>query len=86
MCTSLTGVNETRIENASVLVEGNLIKSISSDAIEASGAVVIDGGGSDTDAWIHGNACALDAHGTQPSINGSKHDLGRFRYPRDPNG
>ncbi len=39
------GVNEQRIENASVLVEGNLIKSVSTDAIEAPDATVIDGGG-----------------------------------------
>ena len=29
------GVNEDRIENASVLVEGNLIKTVSTEAIEA---------------------------------------------------
>ena len=39
------GVNEQRIENANVLVEGNLIKDVSTDAIEADGAAVIDGGG-----------------------------------------
>jgi imidazolonepropionase-like amidohydrolase len=39
------GVNESRIENASVLVEGNLIKSISTDPIDAPDAMVIDGGG-----------------------------------------
>ena len=39
------GVNDARIENASVLVEGNLIKEISTDAIDAPGATVIDGGG-----------------------------------------
>lgn len=39
------GVNEARIENASVLVEGNLIKTVSTDAIDAPGATVIDGGG-----------------------------------------
>lgn len=39
------GVHETRIENASVLVEGNLIKTISTDPISAGGATVIDGGG-----------------------------------------
>lgn len=39
------GVNEARIENANVLVEGNLIKTVSTDAIDASGAAVIDGGG-----------------------------------------
>nr|WP_319383764.1 amidohydrolase family protein [uncultured Roseibium sp.] len=39
------GVNEQRIENASVLVEGNLIKSVSTGAIDAPGAEVIDGGG-----------------------------------------
>ena len=39
------GVNEERIESASVLVEGNLIKSISTDAIDAPGAEVVDGGG-----------------------------------------
>lgn len=39
------GVNEARIENASVLVEGNLIKSISTDVIDAPNATLIDGGG-----------------------------------------
>ena len=39
------GVDEKRIENATVLVEGNLIKSVSTDRIEADGATVIDGGG-----------------------------------------
>lgn len=39
------GVNEARIENASVLVEGNLIKAVSTEAIDAPGATVIDGGG-----------------------------------------
>ena len=39
------GVNEARIENASVLIEGNLIKAFSTEAIEAAGATVIDGGG-----------------------------------------
>ena len=39
------GVSENRIENASVLVEGNLIKSVSTDAIDAPDATVIDGGG-----------------------------------------
>ena len=32
------GVNEARIENANVLVEGNLIKSVSTDPIDAAGA------------------------------------------------
>lgn len=39
------GVNEARIENASVLVEGNLIKEVSTEAIDAPGATVVDGGG-----------------------------------------
>jgi imidazolonepropionase-like amidohydrolase len=39
------GVNEQRIENANVLVEGNLIKEVSTDPIEGDGATVIDGGG-----------------------------------------
>jgi len=39
------GVAEQRIENANVLVEGNLIKSVLTDPIEAAGATVIDGGG-----------------------------------------
>ncbi|WP_406644287.1 amidohydrolase family protein [Aliisedimentitalea scapharcae] len=39
------GVNESLIENASVLVEGNLIKAVSTDAIDAPDATVIDGGG-----------------------------------------
>ena len=39
------GVSPERIENANVLVEGNLIKSVSTDPIKAEGATVIDGGG-----------------------------------------
>ena len=39
------GVNERRIENASVLVEGNLIKTVSNQPIDAPGATVIDGSG-----------------------------------------
>lgn len=39
------GTNEARIENANVLVEGNLIKAVSTDPIPAEGATVIDGGG-----------------------------------------
>ncbi|MEM8957930.1 MAG: amidohydrolase family protein [Pseudomonadota bacterium] len=39
------GVNEARIENASVLIVGNLISAVSTDPIEAEGATVIDGGG-----------------------------------------
>jgi imidazolonepropionase-like amidohydrolase len=39
------GVNEQRIENANVLVEGNLIRTVSTDAIDAAEAEVIDGGG-----------------------------------------
>lgn len=39
------GINEARIENASVLVEGNLIKTVSTEIIDAPGAAVIDGGG-----------------------------------------
>ncbi|GAB5437399.1 metal-dependent hydrolase family protein [Falsiruegeria mediterranea] len=39
------GVNEARIENASVLIEGNLIKAVSTEAIDAPNATVIDGGG-----------------------------------------
>ena len=39
------GVSEQRIENASVLVEGNLIKVVSTDVMDAPDATVIDGGG-----------------------------------------
>lgn len=39
------GKNEKLLENANVLVEGNLIKTVSKDAIEADGAKVVDGGG-----------------------------------------
>ena len=39
------GVSEARIENANVLVEGNLIKAVSIEPIQAEGATVIDGGG-----------------------------------------
>ncbi len=39
------GVSETRIENANVLIEGNLIKTVSTEAIVVGDATVIDGGG-----------------------------------------
>ncbi|MEM6566318.1 MAG: amidohydrolase family protein [Pseudomonadota bacterium] len=39
------GLNEERIENANVLIEGNLIKTVSTDTIDAPSAVVIDGEG-----------------------------------------
>lgn len=39
------GVQEERIENASVLVEGKLIKAVSTAPIAAEGAIIIDGGG-----------------------------------------
>ncbi|UWR09166.1 amidohydrolase family protein [Ruegeria sp. B32] len=39
------GVNDGRIENANVLIEGNLIAAVSTDPISAEGATVIDGGG-----------------------------------------
>jgi imidazolonepropionase-like amidohydrolase len=39
------GVNEKRIENANVLIEGNLIKQISSEKIKEGGAAVIKGDG-----------------------------------------
>ena len=39
------GVNEARIENVNVLIEGNLIKAVSTEAIQAPGATVINGGG-----------------------------------------
>jgi len=39
------GIREQRLENASVLVEGNRIRTVSREAIDAPGATVIDGGG-----------------------------------------
>ena len=39
------GVNEKRIENSNVLVEGNLIKLVSQKPIDVGGATVIDSGG-----------------------------------------
>ncbi len=39
------GVNEALIEYASVLVEGNKIKTVSTGAVDAPDATVIDGGG-----------------------------------------
>ena len=39
------GVSDKRLEDANVLVEGNLIKKVSRDSIDAPGANVIDGGG-----------------------------------------
>ncbi|WP_269648536.1 amidohydrolase family protein [Thiosulfatihalobacter marinus] len=39
------GVNETMIENANVVVTGNLISAISTEPLAVAGATVIDGGG-----------------------------------------
>ncbi len=39
------GISEERIENANVLVEGNLIKTVSTDGIDAPDATLVDGGG-----------------------------------------
>ena len=39
------GVNKKLIENANVLIEGNLIAAVSTEPIKAKGATVIDGGG-----------------------------------------
>lgn len=39
------GVSEQRLENANVLIEGNLVKSVSTDPVVAEGAKQIDGGG-----------------------------------------
>lgn len=39
------GIDGALMENASVLVEGNLIKTVSADEISASGAFMVDGGG-----------------------------------------
>ena len=39
------GKNEKRLMNASVLVEGKLIKEVSTGPVKADGATVIDGGG-----------------------------------------
>ncbi len=39
------GIDEERIENANVLVEGNLIKTVSTDGIDAPDATLVDGGG-----------------------------------------
>ena len=37
------GENETLIENATVLIEGNLIKLVSTEPVNSDGATVIDG-------------------------------------------
>lgn len=39
------GINEQRIKNANVLIEGKLIKAVSTDPIQAEDAAVIDGSG-----------------------------------------
>ena len=39
------GVNETRLENANVLIVGNVIAEVSGEAISSADAEVIDGGG-----------------------------------------
>jgi len=39
------GINKSRIKNANVLVEGNLIKTVSTNPIKADGAYQVDGGG-----------------------------------------
>ena len=58
------GENEKLIENANVLIEGNLIKTISTSPIKAKGATVIDGGGRTlmpglTDAHWHSMAAYM---------------------------
>lgn len=60
------GVNEARIENANVLVEGNLIKTVSTEAIAVDGGTIIDGGGRTlmpglTDAHWHIVYAGLDS-------------------------
>ena len=47
------GVNEARIEDASVLIEGKLTKTVSTDAIDAPNATVIDGGGRTLMSGMH---------------------------------
>ncbi len=58
------GENEKMIENANVLIEGNLIKTISTSPIKAKGATVIEGGGRTlmpglTDAHWHSMAAYM---------------------------
>ncbi|MDP2493695.1 amidohydrolase family protein [Shimia thalassica] len=60
------GVSDTRIENASVLIEGNLIKEVSAASIEAPGPTMIDGGGRTLmpgliDSHVHLNLTGLFA-------------------------
>ncbi|MDO6478986.1 amidohydrolase family protein [Shimia thalassica] len=60
------GVSDTRIENASVLIEGNLIKEVSAASIDAPEATMIDGGGRTLmpgliDSHVHLNLTGLFA-------------------------
>ncbi|MBU2943214.1 amidohydrolase family protein [Shimia thalassica] len=60
------GVSDTRIENASVLIEGNLIKEVSTESIDAPEATMIDGGGRTLmpgliDSHVHLNLTGLFA-------------------------
>ncbi|WP_164658524.1 amidohydrolase family protein [Tropicibacter sp. Alg240-R139] len=73
------GVNESRIENASVLVEGNLIKSVSTEAIDAPNATVIDGGGRTlTPGFIENHAHLMLPGPTLPAMeaNATWEDFG----------
>ena len=67
------GTSEQRIENASVLVEGNMIKTVSTEAIDAPDATVIDGEGRTlTPGFIENHAHLMMLPGPDPASNGSQ--------------
>ncbi|MGI1661737.1 amidohydrolase family protein [Palleronia sp. KMU-117] len=67
------GVNEALIENASVLVEGNKIKTVSTEAVDAPDATVIDGGGRTlTPGFIETHAHFMLMGPSVPAMEASK--------------
>jgi imidazolonepropionase-like amidohydrolase len=82
------GVNEGRIENANVLVEGNLITAVSAEPLVVANAVIIDGGGRTLmpgliDAHVHLNM-QFGGHGTDRGIQGMQNmtweEIGALAY------
>jgi imidazolonepropionase-like amidohydrolase len=77
------GKNEKLIEKANVLVEGNIIKTVSTEKIEAGDATVIDGGGRTLMPGL------IDAHGFHSiaaALNARETLLRGFTSTRDPGG
>lgn len=66
-------MNEARIENAFVLVEGNQIKTVSTEAIDAPDATAIDGdGGTLTPGFIENHAHLILMEASIPAMEADK--------------